>query len=130
MIWTKAIIASLLMSFILLSITITEGATVDSDAKTNTPTEAGQQVFMVESDASKFFKRRSRRSTYAERLAEQRVHTANNERRREYYEEQSNEHENYLEEDRDEQLERSREVNEQFREFHYDGLYPRSRWFH
>ncbi|XP_020782382.1 upper zone of growth plate and cartilage matrix associated a isoform X2 [Boleophthalmus pectinirostris] len=130
MIWTKAIIASLLTSFIILSISIVvESAVVDSDAKTDTQT-AGRQVFMAESDASNFFKRRSRRSTYAERIAEQRVYIANNERRREFNEEQRNEHENYLEEDRDEQLERTREVNEQYREFHYDGLYPRSRWFH
>ncbi|KAJ0057044.1 hypothetical protein NL108_000885 [Boleophthalmus pectinirostris] len=131
MIWTKAIIASLLTSFIILSISIVvESAVVDSDAKTDTQTAAGRQVFMAESDASNFFKRRSRRSTYAERIAEQRVYIANNERRREFNEEQRNEHENYLEEDRDEQLERTREVNEQYREFHYDGLYPRSRWFH
>lgn len=29
-----------------------------------------------------------------------------------------------------EQKERIRERNEQFREFHYDGLYPRQYWFH
>ncbi|XP_072309945.1 upper zone of growth plate and cartilage matrix associated a [Eucyclogobius newberryi] len=131
MIWTKAFVASLLTSFIVLSISfVAESAAVDSDAKTDTPTGAGRKVFMAESDASNFFKRRSRRSTYTERIAEQKVHIANSERRREYNEEQRDEHENYLEEDRDEQLERTREVNEQFREFHYDGIYSRNRWFH
>ncbi|CAL1568709.1 unnamed protein product [Knipowitschia caucasica] len=128
MIWTKAVVASSLTIFLITISIGAENAVVDGDAKTEAQT--GRQVFMAESDATNFFKRRSRRSTYAERIAEQRVHIANSERRREYNEEQRNEHENYLEEDRDEQLERTREVNEQFREFHYDGLYPRTYWFH
>ncbi|KAG7215876.1 hypothetical protein INR49_021857 [Caranx melampygus] len=86
---------------------------------------------MPESDASNFFKRRTRRSTrYYELVAEQRVKIAASERRREYNEEQRNEYENYVEEDRDEVNERSRETNEQLREYHYDGLYPRYHWFH
>ncbi|XP_018939055.1 unique cartilage matrix-associated protein-like [Cyprinus carpio] len=82
---------------------------------------------MPASDASNFFKQRSRRSprTYEEYYAEQRVKMAANERRREHLEEQNNEYENYLEEERDEQYERTREKNEQWREFHYDGQYPR-----
>ncbi|TRY82951.1 hypothetical protein DNTS_009624, partial [Danionella cerebrum] len=88
---------------------------------------ASKQVFMGASDASNFFKRRNRRSpkTYDEYYAEQRVQMAANERRREHLEEQSTEYENYLEEERDEQYERSRERNEQWREFNYDGQYPR-----
>uniref|UniRef100_A0A8C7JD92 Unique cartilage matrix-associated protein n=1 Tax=Oncorhynchus kisutch TaxID=8019 RepID=A0A8C7JD92_ONCKI len=35
-----------------------------------------------------------------------------------------NEFENYVEEERDEQDERTREKTEQWSEFHYDGLYP------
>ncbi|XP_059118419.1 unique cartilage matrix-associated protein isoform X4 [Peromyscus eremicus] len=44
--------------------------------------------------------------------------------RREYYEEQRNEFENFVEEQRDEQEERTREAVEQWRQWHYDGLYP------
>uniref|UniRef100_A0A8C6UG20 Unique cartilage matrix-associated protein n=1 Tax=Neogobius melanostomus TaxID=47308 RepID=A0A8C6UG20_9GOBI len=117
------------VTFLSVSIVLVESAAVDGDAKTEKQTGAGREVFMAESDASNFFKRRSKRSTYAERIAEQRVHIANSERRREYNEEQRDEHENYLEEDRDEQLERTREVHEQIREFHYDGIYPRSSGF-
>ncbi|XP_023832093.2 unique cartilage matrix-associated protein [Salvelinus sp. IW2-2015] len=58
-------------------------------------------------------------------VAEQRVRLSADERRREYYDEQRNEFENYVEEERDEQDERTREKTEQWREFHYDGLYPR-----
>ncbi|XP_044534357.1 unique cartilage matrix-associated protein isoform X3 [Gracilinanus agilis] len=46
------------------------------------------------------------------------------EHRREYYEEQRNEFENFVEEQNDEQEERSREQIEQWRQWHYDGLYP------
>ncbi|XP_040501440.1 unique cartilage matrix-associated protein isoform X2 [Ursus maritimus] len=44
--------------------------------------------------------------------------------RREYYEEQRNEFENFVQEQNDEQEERSREAMEQWRQWHYDGLYP------
>ncbi|XP_046288923.1 unique cartilage matrix-associated protein-like isoform X3 [Marmota monax] len=44
--------------------------------------------------------------------------------RREYYEEQRNKFENFVEEQKDEQEERSREAVEQWRQWHYDGLYP------
>ncbi|XP_053544008.1 upper zone of growth plate and cartilage matrix associated a isoform X2 [Ictalurus punctatus] len=59
-----------------------------------------------------------------ERHAEHKLQSAASERRREYYEEQSNEYENHLEESRNEQYERNRENAEQWREYHYDGLYP------
>uniref|UniRef100_A0A8K9X3W1 Unique cartilage matrix-associated protein n=1 Tax=Oncorhynchus mykiss TaxID=8022 RepID=A0A8K9X3W1_ONCMY len=88
---------------------------------------SARRVFMPEVDAANFFKKRSRRSAKheAEVLAEQRVRLSADERRREYYDEQRNEFENYVEEERDEQDERTREKTEQWREFHYDGLYPR-----
>ncbi|XP_075867847.1 upper zone of growth plate and cartilage matrix associated a isoform X2 [Nelusetta ayraudi] len=91
-----------------------------------------KQVFMPESDASNFFKRRSRRSAYyyAEAQAELRFRLAENERRKAYNAEQRSEFENYVEEERDEQSERTRESHEQVREYHYDGLYPRYYWFH
>ncbi|XP_051911219.1 upper zone of growth plate and cartilage matrix associated a [Hippocampus zosterae] len=93
--------------------------------------EAARPVFMPETDAATFFKRRSRRSVrYYEQLAEQRMHRANSERRREHNEEQRNEYENYAEEDRTEQRERTREKQEQVREYNYDGRYPRYHWFH
>ncbi|XP_016122254.1 unique cartilage matrix-associated protein-like [Sinocyclocheilus grahami] len=97
------------------------------DGKDREAQTGASKVFTPASDASNFFKRRSRRSprTYEEYYAEQRVKMATNERRREHLEEQNNEYENYLEEERDEQYERTRGKNEQWREFHYDGQYPR-----
>ncbi|KAJ8373522.1 hypothetical protein SKAU_G00041020 [Synaphobranchus kaupii] len=56
--------------------------------------------------------------------AEQRQRMTEEKRRREYFEEQSNKIENYMEEERDEQNERSRNWAEQWREFNYDGLFP------
>ncbi|XP_070457348.1 unique cartilage matrix-associated protein isoform X3 [Equus przewalskii] len=44
--------------------------------------------------------------------------------RREYHEEHRNEFENFVEEQNDEQEERRREAIEQWRQWHYDGLYP------
>ncbi|XP_077197038.1 upper zone of growth plate and cartilage matrix-associated protein isoform X2 [Paroedura picta] len=85
-----------------------------------------KRVFMKESDASNFFKKRGKRATKSrdELNAETRQMLAADEQRREYYEEQRNEFENFVEEERDEQDERSREQIEQWREYHYDGLYP------
>ncbi|XP_029330289.1 unique cartilage matrix-associated protein isoform X4 [Mus caroli] len=56
--------------------------------------------------------------------AENRQKLRDDELRREYYEEQRNEFENFVEEQRDEQEERTREAVEQWRQWHYDGLYP------
>ncbi|KAM9311757.1 putative cartilage matrix-associated protein [Gastrophryne carolinensis] len=85
-----------------------------------------QKIFMQESEASNFFKRRGKRSTKSqdEINAENRQRLAADERRREYYEEQRNEFENYVEEEQDEQEERTREQVEQWRQWHYDGLSP------
>ncbi|XP_050006533.1 unique cartilage matrix-associated protein isoform X3 [Alexandromys fortis] len=55
---------------------------------------------------------------------ENRQRLRDDELRREYYEEQRNEFENFVEEQRDEQEERTREAVEQWRQWHYDGLYP------
>ncbi|XP_040885658.1 upper zone of growth plate and cartilage matrix associated a [Toxotes jaculatrix] len=130
--WTRAFVLSLLTTLLILTFfSVVESAAVRDNSKQADPKAAARQVFMPEPDASNFFKRRSRRSTrYYELQAEQRVKIAANERRREYKEEQRNEYENYLEEDRDEVNERSRETNEQLREYHYDGLYPRYYWYH
>uniref|UniRef100_A0A8C9UN18 Unique cartilage matrix-associated protein n=1 Tax=Spermophilus dauricus TaxID=99837 RepID=A0A8C9UN18_SPEDA len=56
--------------------------------------------------------------------AENRQKLRADELQREYYEEQRNEFENFVEEQKDEQEERSREAVEQWRQWHYDGLYP------
>ncbi|XP_041820217.1 upper zone of growth plate and cartilage matrix associated a [Chelmon rostratus] len=131
--WTRVISLSLLTILLILTFSsVMESAAVRDDSKEDNRKGAARQVFMPESDASNFFKRRSRRSVryYAELQAEQRVRLSADERRREYNEERRNEYENYVEEERDEQNERSRETNEQLREYHYDGLYPRYYWFH
>ncbi|KAM7377985.1 hypothetical protein PAMA_013071 [Pampus argenteus] len=131
--WTQVVVLSLLTTLVILTIsTVVESAAVRDDSKTADPEGAARQVFIPESDASNFFKRRSRRSVkhYAEYQAEQRVRMSLNEHRREYNEERRNEHENYVEETRDEQHERTREISEQLREYHYDGQFPRNRWFH
>ncbi|XP_070847615.1 upper zone of growth plate and cartilage matrix associated a [Chaetodon trifascialis] len=131
--WTPVIMLSLLTTLLILTFSsVMECAAVRDDTKEDNSEGAGRQVFMPESDASNFFKRRSRRSAryYAEYQAEQRVRLSADERRREYNEEQRIEYEHYAEEERDEQNERSREIHEQLREYHYDGLYPRYYWFH
>lgn len=127
MVWTRAVLLALLPTiFILIVLEGVESAAV-RDGKDSEAKGSSKRVFMPASDASNFFKRRSRRSPrpYEEYYAEQRVKMFTNERRREYLEEQTNEYENYLEEDRNEQHERSREKTEQWREYHYDGSYPR-----
>ncbi|XP_021012009.1 unique cartilage matrix-associated protein isoform X1 [Mus caroli] len=85
-----------------------------------------QKIFMQESDASNFLKKRGKRSPKSrdEVNAENRQKLRDDELRREYYEEQRNEFENFVEEQRDEQEERTREAVEQWRQWHYDGLYP------
>ncbi|CAN9508143.1 unnamed protein product [Ophioblennius macclurei] len=132
MTWTRVLCLFLLSTLLILSFSsVVESAAVRDDSKPERPEGVTRQVFMPESDASNFFKRRGRRSTrYYELQMEQRVKIAQSEQRREYNEEQRNEHENYVEEERDEINERTRETNEQLREYHYDGLYPRYYWFH
>ncbi|XP_073337197.1 upper zone of growth plate and cartilage matrix associated a [Pagrus major] len=131
--WTQVVVLSLLTTLLFLTFSsVVDSAAVRDDSKAGHAKGPARPVFVPESEASNFFKRRSRRSprNYAELQAEQRIKIAANEHWREYNEEQRNEHENYAEEVRDEQDERSRETNEQLREYHYDGLYPRYHWFH
>ncbi|XP_029969526.1 upper zone of growth plate and cartilage matrix associated a [Salarias fasciatus] len=132
MIWTRVLVLLLLATLLILSFSgVVENAAVRDDSRPDRPEGVARQIFMPESDASNFFKRRSRRSTrYYELQAEQRVKVRQSEQRREYNEEQSNEYHNYIKEYRDEINERTRETNEQIREYHYDGLYPRFYWFH
>ncbi|KAI7791944.1 upper zone of growth plate and cartilage matrix associated a [Triplophysa rosa] len=127
MVWNRVVLLALLpIIFILIVLAGVESAAV-RDGKDSKAKGSSKRVFVPASDASNFFKRRSRRSPrpYEEYYAEQRVKMSANERRREYLEEQTNEYENYLEEDRNEQHERNREKTEQWREFEYDGSYPR-----
>ncbi|KAM6895217.1 upper zone of growth plate and cartilage matrix associated a [Xenentodon cancila] len=131
--WTQVLVQSLLATLLILTVSsVVKSAAVRGDSKPAEPRGAAKHVFVPESDASNFFKRRSRRSVnfYAELQAEHRVKLAASEQTREYNEEQRSEYENYVEEDRDEYSERSRETGEQLREYHYDGLYPRFHWFH
>uniref|UniRef100_A0A8C2AUC9 Unique cartilage matrix-associated protein n=1 Tax=Cyprinus carpio TaxID=7962 RepID=A0A8C2AUC9_CYPCA len=119
---THTVLLTLLPTVLILIVLAgVESAAVKAGKDTEAQTGASKRVFMPASDASNFFKRRGRRSprTYEEYYAEQRVKMATNER----LEEQNNEQENYLEEERDEQYERTREKNQQWREFH--GQYPR-----
>ncbi|XP_031721421.1 upper zone of growth plate and cartilage matrix associated a [Anarrhichthys ocellatus] len=130
--WTRVFVLSLLTTHLILTFSsVVRSVAVRGDSKAADPKGAARQVFMPELDASNFFKGRSRRSTrYYELQAEQRVRLSLNERRREYNEEQRDEYDNYIKEERDEQNERSRETNEQLREYHYDGHQPRYYWFH
>ncbi|KAB5542279.1 hypothetical protein PHYPO_G00089820 [Pangasianodon hypophthalmus] len=121
------LLALLPIVLILTVLSEVESAAVkDGKEKVSERKGSSKKVFVPASDASNFFKHRSRRSPklYAEYLAEHKLQLAASERRREYYEEQSNEYENHLEENRNEQYERNRENTEQWREYHYDGLYP------
>ncbi|XP_055046630.1 upper zone of growth plate and cartilage matrix associated a [Misgurnus anguillicaudatus] len=126
MVWTRALLLALLPTIVLLIVLAGVESAAVRNGKESEPKESSKSVFMPASDASNFFKRRSRRSpSDYEEYYEQRVKVSTNERRREYLEEQTTEYENYLEEDRNEQHERSREKTEQYREFNYDGQYPR-----
>ncbi|XP_035283101.1 unique cartilage matrix-associated protein-like [Anguilla anguilla] len=128
--WTRPVTLALLAALLVLTLSRgSQGAAVrddPADTETGAPQGAARRVFMAEAEAANFFRRRSRRTakSQAEINAEQRQRLAVDERRREYHEEQRNEFENYAEEERDEQNERTREKVEQWREFHYDGLYP------
>ncbi|XP_054609829.1 upper zone of growth plate and cartilage matrix associated a [Dunckerocampus dactyliophorus] len=130
--WSQVFALSFFATLLILTFSSVGESAAVRDASTAADVKEGaRRVFMLEADAANFFKRRSRRSvSYYEQLAEQRVQRANTERWREHNEERRNEYENYAEEDRDEQTERTREKNEQIREYHYDGLYPRYHWFH
>ncbi|XP_039647092.1 LOW QUALITY PROTEIN: upper zone of growth plate and cartilage matrix associated a [Perca fluviatilis] len=130
--WTRVFMLTLLTTILILTFcSVARSAAVRDNTKAADSTGAARKVFTPESDASNFLKRRSRRSTrYYEFQAEQRVKITANERWREKNEEQRSEYEYHVEEERDEQNERSRETNEQYREYHYDGLQPRYYWFH
>ncbi|KAK7879152.1 hypothetical protein WMY93_034066 [Mugilogobius chulae] len=125
--WTSASVLALLA--LLSALTLcpeADSAAVPSDNTAQEGKGPVQRVFLKDSDASHFFRRRSRRAAKSpdEINAEQRQVLAADERRREFHEEKRNEYENHAEEQSDEQDERTRESTEQWREFHYDGRYP------
>ncbi|XP_068168874.1 unique cartilage matrix-associated protein isoform X2 [Antennarius striatus] len=128
MLWTNVILLALFSLFLVLSLSpgADSAAVSGSTGSAKNPKGPLKKIFMKEADASNFFRRRSRRGVKSrdEINAEQRQILAADERRREFHEENRNEFENYAEEDSDEQDERSRESTEQWREFHYDGMYP------
>ncbi|CAO2594992.1 Unique cartilage matrix-associated protein [Lemmus lemmus] len=127
--WRQAILLSSLLAVVLLCM-LQEGtsASVGSSQAAEEEAQEGmkRKIFMPESDASNFLKRRGKRSPKSqdEVNVENRQRLRDDELRREYYEEQRNEFENFVEEQRDEQEERTREAVEQWRQWHYDGLYP------
>ncbi|KAL7827995.1 hypothetical protein AOLI_G00311470 [Acnodon oligacanthus] len=127
MAWVHIVLLTLLPTILILTVLSEVESAAVKDGKDSEPKGPSKRVFVPASDASNFFKRRGRRSpkTYAEYYAEQKVQLAASERRREYYEEQSTEYENHVEESRDEQYERNRETVDQWRQYYYDGQYPR-----
>ncbi|CAL8291621.1 unnamed protein product [Boreogadus saida] len=128
--WTHAYLFGVLA--VLLALTLwqeAEAAAVsgprDSAAPGDRPA-ALRRVFMQGADASHFLRRRSRRAvkSQVETDAEQRQVLAADERRRQFHEAKRARLESHAEEEGDEQDEKSRESTEQWREFHYDGMYP------
>ncbi|KAG8576973.1 hypothetical protein GDO81_010036 [Engystomops pustulosus] len=128
MTWKQVLFLAVSTTLVLLAVfQASEGAAVrNSDDGAADRKESLKKIFMQESEASNFFKKRGKRSTKSqdEINAENRQRLAADERRREYYEEQRNEYENFVEEEQDEQEERTREQVEQWRQWHYDGLSP------
>ncbi|KAJ8411316.1 hypothetical protein AAFF_G00173220 [Aldrovandia affinis] len=129
MTWRPPVLLSLLILLLALTLYRAESAAVRDEATETKATHhpgTMRKIFMRNTDASSFFKRRSRRwaKSQQEITAEQSQKVTAEERRREYYEEQRNKLENHAEEERDEQDERSREWTEQWQEFNYDGLFP------
>uniref|UniRef100_A0A8C0QWX3 Unique cartilage matrix-associated protein n=1 Tax=Canis lupus dingo TaxID=286419 RepID=A0A8C0QWX3_CANLU len=128
--WAKAPLGVLQPSMLCFPTVLQEGtgASVGTQqvAEQEAQEDAEQKIFMQESDASNFLKKRDKRSPKSrdEANAENRQKLRADELRREYHEEQGNEFENFVEEQNDEQEERSREAIEQWRQWHYDGLYP------
>ncbi|XP_025838510.1 unique cartilage matrix-associated protein [Vulpes vulpes] len=128
MAWRQLLLASGLLAAVLLTM-LQEGTGASVGTQQVAEQEAQEdveQIFMQESDASNFLKKRDKRSPKSrdEANAENRQKLRADELRREYHEEQRNEFENFVEEQNDEQEERSREAIEQWRQWHYDGLYP------
>ncbi|CAL8360030.1 unnamed protein product [Lota lota] len=115
--WTHASLFAVMA--VLLALTCESSAAGDWGAPL-------RKIFMQGADASLFLRRRSRRAvkSQVETDAEQKQVLAADERRRQFHEAKRARLESHAEEESDEQDERSREGTEQWREFHYDGMYP------
>ncbi|XP_074261133.1 putative cartilage matrix-associated protein isoform X2 [Saimiri boliviensis] len=100
MTWRQVFLLSGFSALVLLSM-LGEG-TAQAAGEEASP-DAKQKIFMQESDASNFLKRRGKRSPKPqdEVNAENRQKLRADELRREYYEEQRNESENFVEEQND-----------------------------
>ncbi|XP_043943901.1 unique cartilage matrix-associated protein [Protopterus annectens] len=125
--WIQIFVLSSLAVVLLFTVKKTETAAVRPDRTDAEGTkDFRNSIFLKDSDAVSFFKTRKRRSTKSrdEVNAENRQRLAADRYRRNYYEEKQNEFRKYVEEERDEQYERNREVTEQWRQWHYDGRYP------
>ncbi|KAM9230174.1 putative cartilage matrix-associated protein [Dugong dugon] len=93
---------------------------------------AKEKIFTKESDASNFLKKHDKRSPKSPGGNSYLFPCHSGEKQKlqaeelwkEYYEEQRNKSEKFVEKQNDEQEERSREAIEQWRQWHYDGLYP------
>ncbi|XP_029290610.1 putative cartilage matrix-associated protein isoform X2 [Cottoperca gobio] len=123
--WKYATLLALLTVLLALSL-FPEADSAAVPGSTKDPQGPLKRIFMKEADASNFFRKRSRRASKSqdEIHAEQMQILAADERKREFHEEKRNQYENFAEEEDDEQNERSRESTEQWKEFHYDGMYP------
>ncbi|KAM7237048.1 hypothetical protein CapIbe_011292 [Capra ibex] len=127
MAWRQLLLTCL--SAVALLPMLREGAAVSVGLRQVAGQEAQEdveEIFMQESDALNFLKKRSKRSPrfQDEVNVENRQKLRADELRREYHEERRNESENFVEEQNNEQEERSRKAIEQWRQWHYDGLYP------
>ncbi|XP_038150252.1 unique cartilage matrix-associated protein [Cyprinodon tularosa] len=126
--WTFATLLTLLAVLLALNLSPeAESAAVGSNTgSVKSPAGPLRGIFMKETDASSFFRKRSKRGIKSQHEinAEQMQVLAADERRREFHEDKRSKFESYAEEDNDEQNERTRESTEQWREFHHDGMNP------
>ncbi|KAF6133592.1 upper zone of growth plate and cartilage matrix associated [Phyllostomus discolor] len=110
MAWKQLLLVSCFSTAVLLLSMLQEGtgASVGTRQVAGQEAQEGmeQKIFMQESDASNFLKKRSKRSSKSrdEVNAEDRQRLRADELRREYHEEQRNEFENFVEEQNDEKI--------------------------
>ncbi|KAJ8381543.1 hypothetical protein SKAU_G00023210 [Synaphobranchus kaupii] len=116
MTWTRPVILAQLA--VLLVLTLNNGAESaavrddPADAEAGALQDAARRIFMPEADAANFFRRRSRRTAKSQAEINGEAHDLPLGGSASYPSRPT------------EQNERTREKTEQWREFHYDGLYP------
>nr|XP_032827393.1 unique cartilage matrix-associated protein-like [Petromyzon marinus] len=105
-----------------------KSASVSPGRQADAAAPAARGVFVRGDQAAGFLHKagRARRSpkSRAEQLMEARVTLTADRRRSEHREEQLARWENWVEEEKTESYERHRESSEQWREWHFDGVYP------